>query len=110
MAKEVKETAKQRRARTSKFKSNDPHARPGNFEISALFSGTLKPQLAPFNNLGGAIARLQRLLTNPDIRVVKIIEHVTSESGKRAVTIHQFVRAGHQEFTNGKSAWWESRV
>lgn len=110
MSKEVKETAKQRRARTSKFNSLDPHARAGNFEISAIFHGNPTPQNAPFNNLGAAIGRLQRLSTNPDLRVVKIIEHKTGETGKRAETIHQFVRSGPQEFANGKSSWWETRA
>ena len=108
MSKEVKETAKQRRARTSKFNSLDPHARAGSFEIAAIFHGNPQPQMAPFNNLGAAIGRLQRLYTNPDLRVVKIIEHITSESGKRAETIHQFMRSAPQEFANGRSPWWES--
>jgi len=110
MSKEVKETAKQRRGRTSKFSSLDLHARAGSFEISAIFHGNSSPQNAPFNNLGAAIGRLQRLSTNPDLRVVKIIEHVTSKSGKRAETIHQFMRTGYQEAANGKAPWWESRA
>lgn len=110
MSKEVKETARQRRARTSKFSSLDPHARAGSFEIAAIFHGNPQPQMAPFNNLGAAIGRLQRLSTNPDLRVVKIIEYVSSGSGKRAMPIHQFMRAGYQEFANGKSPWWESRA
>lgn len=114
MSKEVKETARQRRARTSKFR--DFNARDGSFEISAVFDGNPMPQNAPFTNLGAAIGRLQRLSTNPDLCVVKIIEHVTvrdakgNQSGKRAVTIHQFMRSGPQEFANGKSFWWESRA
>lgn len=109
MSKEVKETARQRRARTSKFNSLDPHARAGNFELVAMFHGNPTPQPAPFNNLGAAIGRLRRLYTNPDLRVVKIIEYHTEKSGKRAETIHQFMRAGPQEFS-GKEAksWWES--
>lgn len=110
MTKEVKETARQRRARTSKFSALDPHARVGSFEISAIFHGNPSPQNAPFNNLGAAIGRLQRLSTNPDLRVVKIIEHITDKSGKRAATIHQFMRVSPQEFANGKSPWWESRA
>lgn len=114
MNKEVKETAKQRRARTSKFNSRDPYTREGSFEISAIFHGNSQPQTALFNNLGAAIGRLQRLYTNPDLRVVKIIEHITvrdhegNQLGKRAETIHQFMRADYQEFANGKNAWWES--
>lgn len=116
MTKETKETARQRRARTSKFNSLDPHARAGSFEISAIFHGNPSPQNAPFSNLGAAIGRLQRLSTNPDLRVVKIIEHVTvrdakgNQSGKRAETIHQFMRVSPQEFANGKAPWWESRA
>ena len=106
MSKEVKETARQRRARTSKFNSLDPHARAGNFELVAMFHGNPTPQPAPFNNLGAAIGRLRRLYTNPDLRVVKIIEH---KVGKRPETIHQFMRSGPQEFA-GKEGnfWWES--
>lgn len=114
MTKEVKETAKQRRARISKFNSLDPHARNGSFEISAIFHGNPSPQNAPFTNLGAAIGRLRRLYTNPDLRVVKIIEHTTvrdasgNQSGKRAETIHQFMRSGYQEFASGNSPWWET--
>lgn len=114
MTKEVKETARQRRARTSKFNSRDPHARDGSFELAAIFHGNPQPQTAPFNNLGAAIGRLQRLSTNPDLRVVKIIEHITvrdhqgNQSGKRTETIHQFMRADYQQFANGKQPWWET--
>lgn len=114
MSKEVKETARQRRARTSKFNSRDPYAREGSFEIVALFHGNTTPQSAPFSNLGAAISRLRKLSTNPDLRVVKLIEHVTvrdakgNQSGKRADTIHQFMRSGPQEFFNDKAPWWET--
>lgn len=114
MSKEVKETARQRRARTSKFNSRNPHAREGSFELVAMFHGNATPQSAPFNNLGAAIGRLQRLMTNPDLRVVKIIEHTTlrdakgNQSGKKADTIHQFVCSSPQEFADGKAPWWET--
>lgn len=108
MSKEVKETARQRRARTSKFNSLDPHARAGNFELVAMFHGNPTPQPAPFNNLGAAIGRLRRLYTNPDLRVVKIIEYKADKVGKRAEVIHQFMRADYQEFANSKQPWWET--
>lgn len=115
MAKEVKETARQRRARTSKFNRRDENARTGSFEIMALFDGNPKPQSAPFPNLSAALARFDRLSTNPALTVVKLIEFTTlrgaddNQAGTRINVLHQLNRT-HQEFANGKHPWWEARA
>lgn len=115
MSKETKETARQRRARTSKFNKRDENARMGSFEIMATFEGNPKPQSAPFPNLSAALARFDRLSTNPALQVVKLIEFTTmrdsndNQAGTRINVLHQLNRT-NQEFANGKQPWWETRA
>ena len=110
MAKEVKETARQRRQRTSKFANHVPKKKGSSFEIAAIFEGNPQPQTAPFPNLAAALARFVRLSTNPALQTVKLIEYsFNNETGKRVNVLHQLTRQV-QEFAGGHKAWWEARA
>lgn len=83
-------------------------ARSGSFEVVVIFDGNPVPQTAPFPNESAALARFDRLMSNPDVLNLKVVENKTvyDASGKavglRQVALYSFQRGGSQEFANSK--------
>lgn len=114
MSKQVTETARQKRARTSKFANRDEHFRHGQFEVVGIYEGNPNPQPVPFPNLSAALSRYAKIsMSNPALQVLRLVEYETirdsegNQAGKRPIVLHQFQRT-HQKFANGRQAWWES--
>lgn len=97
-------TARQYRQKHSKFAL--PKGRAGEFEIITLIDGANAPQMARFNNEIPALIQFEKLLSNPELRSVKLVEIKTIflDTGKvvRPETIYQFQRAGNQQYANSK--------
>lgn len=114
MSKQVTETARQKRARTSKFAGLDELNRTGQFEVVGIYEGNPTPQPMPFPNLSAALSRYAKIGgSNPALQVLRLIEYTTirdgegNQAGKKAVVLHQLIR-NEQIFANGRNPWWES--
>lgn len=92
-------TRRQYNAEHGKFsKANKaPKARVGSFFVVALFDGNPVPQQAPFPNDLAALARFEKLMTNPNVMELKLIE---SPPKSKTSTLYSFQRSGAQRFAN----------
>lgn len=90
-------TAKEHRAKHSKFKNADPNYRKGQFIISTLYYGHDQGQEAPVKTLSEAMAHYAATVKNRNALVVKVIEVV---NGERHL-LHQYHNTNMQ-FNNSK--------
>lgn len=82
----------------------------GSYTVRALFTSSPNPQEAPFPSEAAALARFDRLSTNPAlISVSVLIEQTNSNGYKRQVAIYSLTKTG-QEFAGSNGAWWERRA
>lgn len=97
------ETARSRRARTSKFRNRDPNYRKGNFAVLALYYGHDTAQSAPTDNLSKALAHYAALSIKSNILVLKLVEYTTVEGSNETKTtvLHQLHKT-NQRFLNSK--------
>lgn len=116
-AKALREAAKQRyggltareyRAKNSKFKNADPNYRKGQFIISTLYFGHDQGQDAPCKSLSEAMAHYAATVKNRNALVVKVIELLPDydKDGKllpkpRRAVLHQYHNTNMQ-FGNSK--------
>lgn len=89
-------TAREFRAKNSKF--NRPVTTSGSYDVEAIFDGNPVVQTAPFPNDAAAIARFERLSSNPNVLEVRVVQ---SKDGKRATIFS--LKKGGQEFANSKT-------
>lgn len=109
-------TRREFNAQHSKFVNKPPKTSAGDFEVVAIFDGNPAPQTAPFPNESAALARFERLLTNPNVMDLRVIQNkvVTiperNVSELRRVALYTFQRGGNQEFANSKTEiLWRQR-
>lgn len=103
MKPEKPETARSRRARTSKFRNRDPNYRKGNFAVLALYYGHDNAQSAPTDNLSKALAHYAALSVKTNILVLKLVEYTVVEGSNepKTVVLHQLHKT-NQRFVNSK--------
>ena len=118
MAKEVKETARQRRQRTSKFANHVPqHKDAINFDVIGTYQGNSKPQPMSFTNLAAALSRFAKISTgNPALERLVLVEKRVSrdkndnQSGPAKFYTLLELNRSIQQFANGQRSWWEARA
>ena len=102
-------TRREFNAQHSKFAFKKPTTSAGDFEVVAIFEGNPAPQTAPFPNEAASLARFERLMSNPAVLDLKVIQKqvvVIPERGVsmlRRVALYSFQRGGNQEFANSKT-------
>lgn len=108
-------TRRQYNATEGRHAKHRRKSRNGSFEVVALFVGKTVPDTAPFPNEAAALARFDRLSTNPALLNVKVVEHrdvFNADNvllGKRSETLYALTTMA-QEFANSRAPWWESRA
>lgn len=96
-------TAREYRAKRSKFAKRDENYRKGSFAVAALYFGNDKAQEMPCKDMADALSRFAAVIKNPNVLVVKLIEftNVKDSNQPRAAVLHQFHKT-NQQFCNSK--------
>lgn len=95
-------TAREYRAKHSKFKKADPNYRKGSFIVTSLYYGHDQGQEAPVKTLTEAMAHYAATVKNRNALVVKVIELVKNAEGETVrKVLHQYHNTNMQ-FINSK--------
>lgn len=96
-------TAREFRAKHSKFKHVTTKNDVGSFEVQVLMYGNDLPQTAPFNNRHAALARFEKMTTNPNVSVVKLVQYTMAATGESKKNVLLQVVKTNQTFANSKT-------